>query len=380
MKARWTLWLLPVCVAGPVACGGGGAEGDEFAEAIPSEEMLALSFQDEGSLTSGLSQDGSDPQALVGEPSQFQAHARKVMDGLNGLFQKTLAGVHLLMDATVPDEKTFQGRSCKVWEGDGEKVHWQLSSCRSVGHGKAGAFDFLLRGRPLESTSDADYLPVLAGYGVKLPSHNGHRRGVGRVGFNFDHLATLTGEVCGGRLGVAYRAAGRARQLVIGLDDVTGPNLANPLRGIYRYFHVIGQGGRFSFVGRGDYVGTDAGGTIVPGRDGIEEFGRAVMGWRTDGSARTVVMACGGTVDQVRGHAACVRVAQCWDANAHITFQDVFGEGGDPITWEQVQCPSIPLPVDDQVPGEPDTMPPAGTQTDTGAPMGDEPMPMPDLE
>ncbi len=381
MERKWTLWLLPLFVAGPVACGGGGgAEGDEYAEAIPSEEMLALSFQDEGSVSSALAGDETAGQALVGEPSQFQAHARKVAEGLNALFQKTFDGVHLLMDTTVPEEKKFLGRTCKVWEGDGLKAHWQLSSCRSVGQGKAGAFDFLLRGRPLDSTSDGDYLLVLAGYGVRLPPHEGHRRGVGKVGFNFDHLAALTGDAVGGRLGVAYRAAGRARQLVIGLDGVTGPNLTDPLRGIYRYFHVIGQGGRFSFVGVGDYVGTDVDGKLVPGHDDVDEFGRAVMGWRTDGSARTVVMACGGTVDQVRGHAACVRVAQCWDANAHITFQDVFGQDGDPITWEQVQCPSIPLPVDDQVPGESDIEPPPGTQTDTGAPMGDEPPLMPEFE
>ncbi len=380
MKTRRTLWLLPMLAAVAVACGGGGAEGDEYAEAIPTVEMLELSFEEEGAVSSALSEGETTGQALVGDPSHFQAHARKVADGLNALFEKTFAGLRLLMDATVPQEKTWKGRTCKVWEGDGPKVHWELSSCRSGGQGKAGAFDFLLRGRPLGSTSEDDYLPVLAGYGVKLPEHKGHRRGVGKVGFNFDNLAALTGEEIGGRLGVAYRAAGRARHLVIGLDAVTGPNLAEPLRGTYRYFHVLGQGGRFSFVGFGDYVGTDVDGKLVPGRDGVDEFGRAVMGWRTDGSARTVLMACGGTVDQVRGHAACVRVAQCWDANAHITFQDVFGQNGDPITWEPVQCPSIPLPIDDQVPGEGEAEPPRGTQVDTGAPIDDEPMPMPEFE
>lgn len=372
----WIGWFLPVFLVAPAGCGGGGgAEGDEYAEAIPSEEMLTLTFQD--SVSSALTSEGA---AVVGDPSRFQAQAREVMDGLNALFHETFAGVKLLMDSTTPEEKTFQGRTCKVWEGPGPKAYWQLSSCKSIGKGQASAFDFLLRGRPLDSTSEDDYRPVLAGVGTRLPPHQGHRRGVGRVGFNFDNLAALTGDAIGGRLGVSYRAAGRARHLVIALDHAFGLKNPEPFNGVYRYFHVLGQGGRFSFVGFGDYVGTDAQGHLVPGEDGLKELGRAVMGWRTNGSARTVVMVCGGTVDQVRGHPACVRIAQCWDANAHITFQDVFGEGGDPIAWEKTACADILFPIDDQIPGESDTTPPAETEPTTGAPLGEEPMPMPEFE
>jgi len=58
----------------------------------------------------------------------------------------------------------------------------------------------------------------------------------------------------------------------------------------------------------------------------------------------------------------------------------VFGEGGDPITWEKTACADIPLPIDDQIPGESDTAPPAETDPTTGAPLGEQPMPMPEFE
>ena len=368
------LWLFAVFMVVPAGCGGGGLEGDEYLEAIPSQEMLALSVQD--TVTSALV---SEEGAVVGDPSKFQAHARAVMDGLNALFAKTYEGINNLVDNVTPVEITKDGRTCKVWEAPSAKAHWRLVSCRSKGQGKASHFDFVLKGRPLDSKAEADFVAVFAGTGTKLPSHEGHRRGVGKVGFNFDNLKALTGDQVGGRLGVAYRAAGRARQLVLALDNCVGPNNPDPIKAVYRYFHVIGKGGRFAFTGYGDYVGVDGQGKLVIGEDGVKELGRAVMGFRTDGAARTVVMACGGTVEQVKGPKTCVRVAQCWDANAHITFQDVFGQGGDAITWEPTACADIPLKIEDQIPDDSEPLPGA-TDPDTGAPLADEPAPMPEFE
>ena len=325
---RW-IWIGTTVLA-LAGCGGAGDsdDGDDYASAIPDSELLALAFDDpavaQGALTS---EDGP----LLGEPSQFKEHAKKLMDGLNKLGQGIHDGVAFVKENSVPIVVTKGALTCKVWEADGAKAHWQLLSC--LVDKKVKKFTFLLRGRPLGSTAEKDYLPVFAGDGIALPKFEGHRRGFGWAGFQFDHYATLTGEKVSGKMGIAYRGAGKARQLVIGLNKVQGPNMTEPVAGIYRFVHVLGLGGRFSFVGPGDFVAPDAEGKIRPGKDGTMEMGRAVLAWKKAVGARTVLEACGGSV----GQGKCVRLVQCWKPDDSVAFEDVAGNGG--IAWDKVQCP-----------------------------------------
>jgi hypothetical protein len=172
-------------------------------------------------------------------------------------------------------------------------------------------------------------------------------------------------------MGIAYRGAGKARQLVIGLNKVQGPNMTEPVAGIYRFVHVLGLGGRFSFVGPGDFVAPDAEGKIRPGKDGTMEMGRAVLAWKKAVGARTVLEACGGSV----GQGKCVRLVQCWKPDDSVAFEDVAGNGG--IAWDKVQCPEMPFAIDEP-PAETDGNVPGSGDPDTGAPVIEAPIAIPE--
>jgi hypothetical protein len=354
--------LLPGCFGGSEEASG----GDEYAEAVPSTEMLALTLDGEETQTQGL-EAGTIEAALPGDPAAFKGHAKKVMENLNALLEETHSEIDALFAEVEPVTFSKGALDCKIWETDGPKVHWRLASC--VKDKKLKKYAFVLKGRPLASTTDDDYLVVVAGEGKVLPKQDDKKRGAGKIGYNFDNLNTLNGRPVAGKLGIGYKAVGNTRHLVIGLNHVTGPKLATEMHGIYRYFRVLGQGGRFSFHGFGDYLAKD-GDKLVIGQDELDEFVRAVVGWRATGEARTVLAACGGTV----GEEKCIRVAQCWSKEDAVTFDEAAdGDGSDKTpAWSAEECADVPFGVED-LPGDEDLEPPESMDPDAGSPEVPEP-------
>jgi hypothetical protein len=344
------------------------------------------------------------------------------MDGLNAAIGETQAEVQALLVATLPVEVLDGDQTCQVWEGDGTLNHWLLSSCvaskgtavdgdalatadlddddamgngkgngkgmkgkgmkgkgegkgkKGKGHAKKGsAYTFTLKGRPMASTLDTDYLVVFAGQGRAIDSFSGEQRGRGYIGFNLDNLALLTDKEVAGLLGVGYRARGEGRQLTLGLEHVFLPGVTGELNGIYRYAHRLGHGGRFSYSGSGDYLTTAEDLSLVAGQDGTIEFAKAAIGWKSDGQARTILTACGGTA----GEGNCVKLVQCWSPSAEVVFEDLLGLD-DGITWAEATCPVLDQ---DLGLGEPPTdgecQAPGKHHGGSGAPDMDEPEALP---
>jgi hypothetical protein len=375
MKTRLA-WFLVVAFA---ACGGGGGEdGDEYSEAVPDMDQLALELGEDGAVSGALS---AEEGAVIGDPAQMRALAQKVADGLNGLLGDTHAGVKALMQNGASATFKVGALQCRVWEGLGaDGVYWKLLGCLKDRNQKHYAV--LLRGRAATAMDDAAFVPVFAADVKLLPRHEEKRRGFGWIGYDFDNLAALTGKDFAGRLGIGFHAAGRARQMRIGLDGVKTPGMADAQSGVFKYVRVIGHGGRFAFITRADVVAKDATDKLTAGQDGVNEAIRAAFAWRADQRFRTVVAACDGTL----GAKVCIRVAQCWAADQKVTFESFLDET-QPIAWDETKCgPATPFPPE-ELPGADDEKPPKpkkGSDLDGGAgfeaPEADTPPALPDLE
>ncbi|WP_373046287.1 hypothetical protein [Vulgatibacter sp.] len=348
------LLLAALLLVGAAACGADASDdvlaADPFTAAIPGEQMLALAAAEDGSVTQGLGADANDVASL----------GRATMRRLDDLRGDTHAAIRRLVAGATPTEITRGNLTCRVWEADATQLHWQLVSCRV--DARRDRYGFVLRGRPLASTAEADDLPVFAGEGARLPDFDGARRGAGRVGYNFDHLATLTGVDAGGQLGLGYRVAGRARQLLLGLRDVHGPDATEATTALFRFGQVLGVGGRFVFLAGDDFLTRDAGDELVQGQDGIDELARVAMAWNAAGAARTLATACGGTV----GEGSCVHVAQCWTAGGDATHAEV---SVDAPVWNETACPALTV---EEVPGD---EAPGSENDESGAPVIEEPAP-----
>ncbi len=364
---RWT-WMLVLTLCALAACDKADEASDEFGAALPEPEMLELSFGDTQSLSGALGADAEGEAAAL--PGGYRASAQAVMDHLNALVADTHAALEAFRAAVVPVEVTKGATTCRIWEGDHAAVHWSLTSClKDKGAKKYG---FVLKGRPVASTSDDDYLVVLAGEGKAMPAWSGKKRGIGHVGYNFDHLAALNGSAIGGRLGIAYRAVGLVRSLNIGLDEVAGPESEVARSGVYRFRSLGEKGGRFAYIDAGDYLTRTDGGALTAGQDGLIEWVRSAAAWRADGFARTVRAACEGTV----GEHQCVRVAECWSAGEALSWQTLLDEDEE-ITWSPTACKEVPLAIEG-LPGDDDSQAPKDKDAEAEAPLMPEPEILPE--
>lgn len=372
MGAMLAVFAVSVLGLTQVGCLGGDdgtGSDDEFAMAVPDDEMLDLSLDGDGLETqsSALEVEG---QALVGEPAKFKKHAKDVMAAVNALIAETYAEVQALFAGVEPVETTKGAWTCKTWEDDGVKAHWKLTVCLKDKNLKKYGFE--LQGRPIGSTSDKDYLVVFAGAAKLFPKFEEKKRGAGYVGYNFDNLNQLTGRPLSGRLGVGYRAVGKVRQAVLGLDHVNAEAVDHEMNGIYRYARIVGIGGRFSFVGKGDYIAMEDG-KVVIGQDQLVERVRAAIGWKATGEARTVLKACDGTA----GDGQCLKLVQCWSKDEAVAYEEAGDDAMKP-KWEEKTCSELPMPVDDAPAETDEDVPDDGNDID--APMVPEPSAVPEEE
>lgn len=355
------LAFAPGCGEEEEATPEGAASGDAYASAIPSGEMLSLTT--DGDVTAqGLTLE----QGVEGEASPIHAESQRVRDALDRLRAATSARIDEVVAGGVAEEVTIGRLSCKKWEKEGERAHWRLQVCQV--DARAERFSFVLQGRALDAGEDG-YMPVFAGQGVRLPEVDGRRRGVGQLGYNFDNYATLTGESFSGKLGIGYRAAGRVRQLHLGLKDVQGPGMEEAHTGRFAFRHLLGKGGSFRFAAPLDLVALDGEGAPTRGADGTDERVRAGVVWTREGRARSAASICGGTLGE-----RCVHAASCWERTGVVSFEEESGELVTP-TWDEAACPA-PAELPEEItepPSEEETGLPAGTEGETGAPMMDEP-------
>lgn len=374
MKSRNLIELFGACalaLAG-VACGG-SETNDEFIQAIPTSQMLGLNLEE--SEASALTLE----QGLEGDPNTFRQRAQEIADKINATIEATHARLRALTEDVEPEERTIGARTCKQWLTTRDELDLRLRSCRMEQGIKR--YSFVLHARPAASDDDADYKVIVGGRGEILPQFEGQRRGAGQIGYHFDNLVELTGQGPEGRVQIGYRAAGRARQLHLGLREFKPDAAELPINSIFNFVHVLGRGGVLHHVRFADLVTRDENDAIVGGTDGVAELGRISVAWRRDRAARIAAAVCGGTV----GEGQCVRVVQCYTAAGEVSYENVDEPSTQPVVWEAVACPDVPMPIDGPPPPEgmePPMEGPGGPGADgeMPGPSMDQPPPMPDFE
>ncbi len=351
-----SLLLLLVAAVAPLGCEppedevtvvdleGNSADGDEYIEAIPGTQELALTLDEEDS-AGGF--DSTD-QALNGEPIRLRDLTVGVANRVNRVVRGTLDHLREAADGTVPEAATIGGFECKRWQRANDAVEWRLTSC--LRDRRDRLFGFILEGRPAEADGGR-WKPVFAGKGRVIPRFDGKKRGAGLVGYDLDNLNALTGEGPVGKIAIGYRAVGAVRQLHLGLKDFA-PEGEEVLSARYAYDHLLGVGGRVRLLLLDDIVTRDDEGRLARGEDGTRELGRIAIGWRRGVGARAAAAVCGGTVGP-----RCVTISQCWSPSG--VDHDVMEDGPDGARFDGNRCAELPFPVDappsaEEVEGDPD--------------------------
>jgi hypothetical protein len=332
--------LVLMAILGAVAlvgCGDAGStteeaasgEDTEFANAIPSADMMALEMQEgAASQQQGLA---VAQQALADPSGNLRVHTQEVMQAVNRLIQNTHERMDNMVENVEPETIELNNRTCKQWVDDGARATWRMTACRV--ERQATRFTVLVEGRALDAPEGADFVPAILGESWRLERHEGRRRSRGRMAYNLDNIAQLRGADFGGKLAIGYHAAGPARTLNLGMRDVTADVLPQPINARYSFRHALGRGGSFRYLSHRDFLTTDGAGDLEFGQDGTAELGRAAVAWSTEGAARTAFAICGGTVGQ-----RCVRMHQCWEADGSVTFEEVVD--GEP-NWEPASCREV---------------------------------------
>lgn len=365
-----TLALLSALTLAIAACGGADdepngdssnnngstttAESSEYVESLPTAEMVSIDEADSEGLS--LRQNLAPEDALEAQTEsvsgRLRDHIANVRSSTQALIDKTHAQIDTIIANGEVVATTVNGEECRVWTYDGAKLAWRLGICRKTGavDGLSGqAYGWMLQGRALDAAEDAAYDRIAAGESLKLTREDGKRGGAGRAFYDFDNLAKYTGEDYSGKLGIGYRAAGRARQVWLGLKELDGPGAAGPRTALYRYAHVIGKGGRLQLLTRHDLLARDASDMLVEGKDDVEELSRAAVVWSAQGRTRVNVYACNGTV----GQGECVHMRQCWETEqTQVTFSRITNALSEQ-TWEMTSCGS-PFFSADEAPAEAD--------------------------
>ena len=375
-RALWIFALIATLgLTGIVACGGDDSEpaptdtaDDAFSEAIPDADVLGLELAESGGAAQGLEFD-STQQALDGQPSRVAEHASRTLDRVNRARAVVMDLVEAARTNSPGEDVKIGALTCREWVHQADNNTWQLSSCLRAGG--ARGYSFVLKGKPNDA-EDSAYKVVMAGDGVALPRHEGRRRGAGRIGFNLDNFNTLTGEGPTGKMGIGYRAAGRFRQLTVGLKDFTPVDGTDSFSALYRYNHLIGVGGILKFIFEADVLSVDGNGALSETKDDVDELGRVAMGWTRTGKARIAGIVCGGSL----GDGNCKHMRQCYDTDEVVTFESLTDDE-NPVDWDATACPGEAefgdLP---ELPEEPPTdgeLAPPAAGGDAGAPDVAEP-------
>jgi hypothetical protein len=380
MKTTQNNWMSWMVLAGCVLALGAGcgeddgepgaqapADGAEYSDSVPSALMVDITEDGDSALS-----EGALAQALVPDGSVVRQHVRNVRSKMNDLIRKTHNAVDTVTSQGTLSAVEIKGEQCRQWDHTGDKAQWRLIVCKKsgqLGNIQGQRFGWLMGGKALDAAADAAYLPVAAGESVKLEGYRGGRGGVGRIGYNFDNLATLRGESYGGKLGLGYRANGKARQVVLGLKAVKLEQQEEALSALYRYTHVLNRGGRLVLATKHDLIKPGADGGFEAGQDGVDELGRASIAWNKEGRARITLAACGGTL----GQGQCALVRQCWQASGEVSFEQVARQQGD-LMWEPTACGVLVGDDADAPPTEAEIAAPAGAELeDSGAPSVDVP-------
>ena len=160
-----------LCVAAPIACAD--TQDEQVAsirQALPNKEALQLSGPESSAAGTNSSDAGAAPANAP--DATFYAFTRRVRDGVNAITAGVLGTVWYIVNTT----PTTKGPDHAVWgpyTDSLEPATWRFRVTRVAEH----EYDYVLEGRPKQSSSDQDYRTVLSGVGYSTadPRHgDGH--------------------------------------------------------------------------------------------------------------------------------------------------------------------------------------------------------------
>lgn len=349
MRKLFLLFTL-LLTATLISCGSEDEKETEadYVDALPSYEFLQLTVDGNATTKENV-------------PSTFKQETLTAMSQVNQLLQNTHSGIESIIEKVEPTVFEGEKGKCKQWASDTTYgVSWRVWVCKK----DANAFHTYLVTAKKTTDEDAAYKFILGGKGNILPKYEGKRRSFGYVGYNFDNLKEVMGEMGAqiptGKLGIGYRANKITRVLNIGLKDIKAGGSPMGVTTLYHYRHIIGVGGVFKYLTYSDVVKKDEADKIVFGQDEVKEFGRRIAVWSTTGSARTATQICGGTV----GNGQCVANAHCWSADGNVTYNEIV-EG----TVDWTSCDAVAIDEEITAPTDEELTVPAEEDTDSGAPV-----------
>jgi len=169
MKSRQfsTLLLGCVCAAAPLACAVNTDEDVEtIRQALPQKDSLQLNGPETNAAAASAADAGAAPTDAP--YATFYAFTRQVRDGVNKITAGVLGTVWFIVHTT----PTTKGNGQAVWgpyTDSLEPATWRFRVTRAGDH----EYDYVLEGRPKESSSDQDYKTVLSGFGYSKqdPKH-----------------------------------------------------------------------------------------------------------------------------------------------------------------------------------------------------------------
>jgi hypothetical protein len=145
-------------------------DADEFRDAVPQSESIALSGPDASSGTTTTAVAAPSLRTLAAGPApttyaKWYGFTRTMRDGVNKITAGVLGSVWIVIhtepSATTPDSATWG-----PWNDELNPATYRFRVTRIA----TDEYNYVLEGRAKSSTSDDDYQAVLSGHGYGTPS------------------------------------------------------------------------------------------------------------------------------------------------------------------------------------------------------------------
>jgi hypothetical protein len=191
MYAKTRSWLAGSALALTVVSGctlQKKDDADEFRDAVPEAESIALSGPDAASGSSATASTGPSRRTLATGPAATQyakwyGFTRQMRDGVNKITAGVLGGVWLVIHSE-PSAVTADSATWGPWNDELNPATYRFRVTRVA----TDEYDYVLEGRPKSSSADSDYQPVLTGHGFGRPSE---KHGQGTFQIDLDEAKAL---------------------------------------------------------------------------------------------------------------------------------------------------------------------------------------------
>ncbi|MEP7050399.1 MAG: hypothetical protein ABJB12_08610 [Pseudomonadota bacterium] len=142
---------------------------DEFREAVPQKDAVALSGPDNSSGSSSAASAAPSRRALGTTPAtsyaKWYGFTREMREGVNKITAGVLGGAWLIIQSE-PSKTSVNSASWGPWTDELSPASYRFTVTRLA----PDDYEYVLEGRPKSETSDAAYQVVLKGEGFGKPS------------------------------------------------------------------------------------------------------------------------------------------------------------------------------------------------------------------